>query len=53
MSRATAVRSTSGLALGSVAYPFAATMVGTTLSTPLYPIYQHQLGFDSSLTTVV
>jgi MFS family permease len=40
-------------AILSVAYAFAAIMVGTTLPTPLYPIYQHQLGFASGLTTVI
>ncbi|WP_344312529.1 MFS transporter [Fodinicola feengrottensis] len=40
-------------AIVSVAYAFAAIMVGTTLPTPLYPIYQHQLGFGSGLTTVI
>jgi MFS family permease len=36
-----------------VAYAFVVTMLGTTLPTPLYPIYQHQLGFSSLMVTVV
>ena len=36
-----------------VAYAFCVTMIGTTLPTPLYPIYQERLGFSGLLTTVV
>ncbi|WP_433141517.1 MFS transporter [Actinomadura nitritigenes] len=36
-----------------MAYAFWAVMLGTTLATPLYPIYQRQLGFGSLVTTVV
>ncbi|WP_158891374.1 MFS transporter [Amycolatopsis anabasis] len=42
-----------GLAVGLVAYAFAATMAGTTLPTPLYQLYQQQFGFGSLLTTVI
>ena len=35
------------------AYAFAATMLGTTLPTPLYPIYQAQMGFSQLLVTVI
>lgn len=41
------------VAVGAVAYAFAATMTGTTLPTPLYPLYQHELGFGTPLTTVI
>jgi MFS family permease len=36
-----------------VAYAFATTMLGTTLPTPLYPIYQQHIGFSSLIVTVV
>lgn len=36
-----------------VAYAFAVAMTGTTLPTPLYPIYQHDFGFSSLLVTVI
>lgn len=36
-----------------VAYAFAVTMLGTTLPTPLYPIYQQKLGFSSLLVTII
>ncbi|WP_020498286.1 MFS transporter [Sciscionella marina] len=41
------------IAFGFVAYAFGVTMVGTTLPTPLYPLYQHQFAFSSLLTTVI
>lgn len=37
----------------TVAAAFAVTMMGTTLPTPLYRLYEHRLGFGSLLTTVV
>jgi MFS family permease len=36
-----------------VAYLFAAVMLGTTLPTPLYVVYQAQWHFSSGLTTVI
>ena len=36
-----------------VAYAFAVAMAGTTLPTPLYPIYQHDFGFSGLLVTVI
>lgn len=36
-----------------VAAAFLATMLGTTLPTPLYPIYQQELGFGGLMVTVV
>ena len=36
-----------------VAYALFVAMLGTTLPTPLYPIYQQRLGFGSLLTTIV
>ena len=36
-----------------VAAAFLVTMVGTTLPTPLYPIYQRELGFGPLVVTVV
>jgi predicted MFS family arabinose efflux permease len=41
----------SGFAL--VAYAFGVTMLGTTLPTPLYPLYERQFGFGNLLTTVI
>lgn len=35
------------------AYAFAATMIGTTLPTPLYGLYQHRYGFSELLITVI
>lgn len=45
------VRSGAGFAL--VAYAFAVTMLGTTLPTPLYPIYQAEYGFSALTITVI
>jgi MFS family permease len=36
-----------------VAYAFFVTMVGTTLPTPLYPIYEARFGFSELIVTVV
>ncbi len=41
------------LARAGVAYAFAVTMIGTTLPTPLYPIYQLRFGFSSLMVTLV
>lgn len=35
------------------AFAFAMTMIGTTLPTPLYPIYQQQLGFSQLMITII
>src|ERR1700712_3191570 len=35
------------------AYAFAVTMAGTTLPTPLYPIYRQEFGFSQFLVTVI
>jgi len=48
----TASRSGYALFLG-VALTFAINMMGTTLPTPLYPIYQQQLGFSELIITVI
>lgn len=37
----------------SIALVFAVTMMGTTLPTPLYPLYQEQLGFSQLMITVI
>lgn len=42
-----------GRAFWFVAYAFAVTMLGTTLPTPLYPIYQQRFGFSGLLVTVI
>ncbi|HET7314430.1 MFS transporter [Salinisphaera sp.] len=36
-----------------LAATFAINMMGTTLPTPLYPIYQHELGFSELMITVI
>ncbi|MFL5829778.1 MAG: MFS transporter, partial [Solirubrobacteraceae bacterium] len=36
-----------------VAYAFAVTMIGTTLPTPLYPIYESRIHFSTLIVTVV
>ncbi|MES1924668.1 MFS transporter [Salinisphaera sp. T31B1] len=36
-----------------VALTFALNMMGTTLPTPLYPIYQQQMGFSELIVTVI
>ncbi|GLV60281.1 MFS transporter [Dictyobacter sp. S3.2.2.5] len=41
----------SGFALA--AYAFVVTMLGTTLPTPLYPIYQQEFSFSSLIVTVI
>lgn len=35
------------------AFAFAVTMIGTTMPTPLYPIYQQQFGFSQLMITVI
>src|SRR5260370_29087196 len=37
----------------AVAYAFAATMLGTTLPTPLYALYQRRFGFSELMITVI
>jgi MFS family permease len=37
----------------AVAYAFAVTMLGTTLPTPLYALYQGQFGFSELMVTVI
>ena len=41
------------LAFVLVAYAFAVTMLGTTLPTPLYPIYRAEMGFSELIVTVI
>jgi MFS family permease len=41
------------LAFWLAAYAFAATMVGTTLPTPLYPIYRSQMGLSELMITII
>ncbi len=42
-----------GLALYGVAYAFTITMFGTTLPTPLYPLYRAEIGFSDLMVTVI
>jgi predicted MFS family arabinose efflux permease len=41
------------LATWGLAYAFAVTMLGTTLPTPLYPLYEQRMGFSGLIVTVV
>jgi MFS family permease len=41
------------VAFGLVAYAFTVTMLGTTLPTPLYPLYQSQYHFGGLMVTVI
>jgi MFS family permease len=41
------------LGLWFVAYAFLVAMLGTTLPTPLYPIYQQRFGFSPLLVTII
>ncbi len=41
------------LALAGVAYAYTVTMLGTTMPTPLYPLYQQKIHFSSLMVTVV
>jgi MFS family permease len=41
------------VAFSAVAYAFGVGMLGTTLPTPLYRIYQQQLHFQSLMTTII
>jgi MFS family permease len=42
-----------GAAFWLVAAVFATTMLGTTLPSPLYVLYEQQLGFAALMTTVI
>jgi MFS family permease len=37
----------------AASFPFAVAMLGVTLPTPLYPLYQHALGFSTLVITVI
>ncbi len=50
---ARAPRAGQSVAFWLVAYLFAATMIGTTLPTPLYVIYQGQWHFSDGITTII
>ncbi|MFI6444063.1 MFS transporter [Kitasatospora sp. NPDC050543] len=41
------------LATPAIALAFWATMAGTTVPTPLYPLYQHAFGFSPLMVTVI
>ncbi|MEV6973087.1 MFS transporter [Kitasatospora sp. NPDC093806] len=49
----TAPGRTGPLAPAAVALAFWVTMAGTTVPTPLYPLYQHAFGFSSFMVTVI
>jgi MFS family permease len=46
-------RMSARLGLAGVAYAFVVTMLGTTMPTPIYPIYEQSFGFSSLIVTVV
>ena len=41
------------VAFSWIAYAFLVTMLGTTIPTPLYPIYQQRFGFGELMVTVI
>jgi predicted MFS family arabinose efflux permease len=41
------------VALALVSYAFWVAMVGTTLPTPLYPLYEHEFGFTPFVITII
>lgn len=41
------------LAFVGLAFAFLVTMIGTTIPTPLYPVYQQQFGFSQFMITVI
>ncbi len=47
------IRISKPLATAGVAYAFAVTMIGTTLPTPLYPLYEQKIHFSALTATVV
>lgn len=46
-------RSSALLLFFGVAFSFSVTMIGTTLPTPLYPIYQDVFGFSQLMITII
>jgi MFS family permease len=44
---------TGGRAFAGLAFTFAVTMMGTTLPTPMYVIYQERFGFSITMSTVI
>ena len=42
-----------GRAFAALAFTFAVTMMGTTLPTPMYVIYQERFGFSITMSTVI
>lgn len=53
MQKLTSDNQNSKLAFWLGAYVFAIVMLGTTLPTPLYPIYQAHLGFTNLMITII
>jgi MFS family permease len=53
LSERLASRVTNPVASGLVAYAFVVVMLGTTLPTPLYPLYQARMGFSALVITVI
>src|SRR5699024_11121938 len=44
-------RAATGWGLAASAYVFTVVMMGTTLPTPLYPLYEDRFGFGTAFTT--
>lgn len=42
-----------GVALVAATYTFGVVMLGTTLPTPLYPLYEQHYGFGALMTTII
>ncbi|MCP3426883.1 MFS transporter [Rothia sp. AR01] len=47
------LRPATGLSLAAISYVFAVVMMGTTIPTPLYPLYEEKFGFGSATTTIL
>ncbi len=52
-STATRTAPATGLSLAAASYVLAVVMMGTTMPTPLYPLYEERFGFGSATTTVL
>lgn len=51
--RSAIVRASSGPAFAGLAVTFCVVMLGTTLPTPMYGLYQRELGFSATVQTVI
>ena len=47
------VRLSQGAAFAGLVFTFAVAMLGTTMPTPMYPLYEAKLGFSVVMLTVI